>query len=154
MSNYTTISFRYQLFCRKKYIFGIVIPLDGNLTSKSLTGWRKQVLDILKVCGQNIRRYRKDKNLTLKQLSHSLSITGSYLGYLERGQRNSSLLTLAKIAEVLGVPPETFLRAPEDEFARALYELHDLLINLNDVKHVTFLKEVLESYLKLKDAQA
>ncbi|MDF9408285.1 MAG: HTH-type transcriptional regulator SinR [Pelotomaculum sp. PtaB.Bin013] len=109
------------------------------------------MFDILKVCGQNIRRYRKEKDLTLEQLSHSLGITGSYLGYLERGQRNTSLLTLAKIAKILGVPPDILLRVPKDEFEKALYELHDLLINLNDVKHVTFLKEVMESYLKLKD---
>ncbi|MCG9966980.1 helix-turn-helix transcriptional regulator [Pelotomaculum terephthalicicum JT] len=107
------------------------------------------MLDILKVCGKNIRRYRKEKDLTLEQLSHSLGITGSYLGYLERGQRNTSLLTLAKIAEILGVTPDILLRVPKDEFQEALYELYDLLTNTNDVKHVTFLKEVMESYLKL-----
>jgi len=110
-----------------------------------------KTLDILKVCGQNIRQYRKKKGLTLGQLSRLLGITGAYLGYLERGQRNPSLLTLARIAVILGVSPYILLREPKDEFEEELYGLNNLLVNLNNVKHVTFLKEVMESYLKLKD---
>jgi transcriptional regulator with XRE-family HTH domain len=103
------------------------------------------------VCGQNIRQYRKKKGLTLNQLSRRLSITGAYLGYLERGQRNPSLLTLARIAVVLGVSPYILLREPENELEEELHRLNDLLINLNNVKHVRFLKEVMDSYLKFKD---
>ena len=106
------------------------------------------MFDILKVCGQNIRQYRKKKGLTLGQISNSLGITGAYLGYLERGQRNPSLLTLAKIADVLEVSPYILLREPQDEFNEALYELQDLLVKFNEVKQVTFLKEVMESYLR------
>lgn len=109
------------------------------------------MFDILKVCGQNIRRYRKKKGLTLGQISNSLGITGAYLGYLERAQRNPSLFTLAKIADILEVSPYLLLREPQDEFNEALHELEYLLVNLNEVKHVTFLKEVMESYLKLRD---
>jgi len=87
----------------------------------------------------------------MRQLSQRLGITGAYLGYLERGQRNASLLTLAKIAEILEIPPYTLLRDPKDEFEKAIDGLLDLLIDLNDIKYITFLKEVLDAYLKLKD---
>lgn len=109
--------------------------------------------ELLKVFGRNIRRYRKKKELTQGELSRCLGITGVYLGYLERGQRNPSLLTLAKIAATLGIPPHVLLREPENEFEAALDELNDLLISLNDVKTVTFLKEVMDSYLKLKETR-
>lgn len=104
---------------------------------------------VLKVCGQNIRQYRKKRGLTLVQVSRALGITGAYLGYLERGQRNPSLLTLAKIADSLKVPPYILLRSSEGEFDKELNELENLLIELKEVKHVIFLKDVLESYLKL-----
>jgi len=109
------------------------------------------LFNILKVCGQNIRQYRKKKNLTIRQLSQRLGITGAYLGYLERGQRNASLITLAKIAETLEIPPYMLLQDPEDEFEKAVRGLLDLLIDLNDTKHIVFLKEVLDAYVKLKD---
>jgi transcriptional regulator with XRE-family HTH domain len=109
------------------------------------------VSGILKVCGQNIRWHRKKKGLTLGQISNSLGITGAYLGYLERGQRNLSLLTLAKISDVLEISPHILLRDSQDEFNEAMHELEYLLVNFNEVKYVNFLKEVIESYLKLRD---
>lgn len=105
--------------------------------------------EILRTCGRNIRRYRKRKGLTLDKMSRGLGITGAYLGYLERGQRNPSLLTMGKIADVLEVPPDLLLQKPRDEFHEALGELYDLLVQFKEVKHVIFLKEVMESYLKL-----
>lgn len=105
--------------------------------------------ELLKICGKNIRQYRKKKGLTLGEVSHDIGITGAYLGYLERGQRNPSLLTLGKIADMLEVSPDLLLRKPQDKFDEALNELHDLLVQFKEVKHVIFLKEVMESYLKL-----
>lgn len=105
--------------------------------------------ELLRICGRNIRQYRKKRGLTLGEMSRGLGITGAYLGYLERGQRNPSLLTLGKIADMLAVSPDLLLREPQNKFDEALYELHDLLFKFQKVEHVIFLKEVMESYLKL-----
>ena len=106
--------------------------------------------EILRICGRNIRQYRKKKDLTLGKMSRGLGITGAYLGYLERGQRNPSLLTLGKIADILEISPDLLLRKPQNKFDEALNELNDLLVQFKEVEHVIFLKEVMESYLKLK----
>ena len=105
--------------------------------------------ELLRICGKNIRQYRKKKSLTLGEMSRGLGITGAYLGYLERGQRNPSLLTLGKIADMLAVSPDLLLRETQNKFDEALNELRDLLIQFKKVEHVIFLKEVMESYLKL-----
>lgn len=107
------------------------------------------MFNVLKICGQNIRQYRKARDLTLDQMSHSMGITGAYLGYLERGQRNPSLLTLAKIADTLEVSPHLLLRGLEDDFDKELQELIDMLIKRREARYVVFLKEVMLSYLKL-----
>lgn len=106
------------------------------------------MVNILKVCGHNIRRYRKSKGLTLDQVS-SVGITGAYLGYLERGQRNPSLLTLAKVGEFLEISPYFLLRVPEDDFEKEFQELADMLCTNKEIKHVMFLKEVLRAYLHI-----
>lgn len=107
------------------------------------------MFEILKVCGHNIRQYRKIRGLTLDQISQRIGITGAYLGYLERGQRNPSLLTLARIAGTLKVSPHLLLREIEDDFDKELQGLVDLLKMRKEVGHVVFLREVLASHLKL-----
>lgn len=63
--------------------------------------------------------------------------------------KSFSLLTLAKITDVLSVPAHILLSMPKDNFEKELDKLTGLLNELRDVKHVIFLKEVLESHLKL-----
>ncbi|HOV80900.1 MAG TPA: helix-turn-helix transcriptional regulator [Bacillota bacterium] len=110
--------------------------------------------ELLRICGKNIRDHRKKKGLTLGEMSGGLGITGAYLGYLERGQRNPSLLTLEKIADILEISPDLLLREPRDSFDEALDELCGLLVRYREVGHVVFLKEVMESYLKLSAKRA
>lgn len=63
--------------------------------------------------------------------------------------KSFSLLTLAKITDALGVPAHILLSMPKDSFEKELDKLTGLLNELRDLKHVIFLKEVLESHLKL-----
>lgn len=66
--------------------------------------------------GREIRKIRKDKELTLKTLSELSGITTSGLSQIERGLTNPSLATLAKITEALGVPIiSVFAREKEKE---------------------------------------
>jgi transcriptional regulator with XRE-family HTH domain len=104
--------------------------------------------DIFKTCGLNLRQYRKAKGLTLNQLSQNVGITSSYLGYLERGQRNPSLEIISRIAGALEVQPYHLLVNFENFFDRSLYNLIIMLISRNQVDEVIFLQEVLTSYLK------
>ena len=50
----------------------------------------------------NIRKYRKEKGLTLKALSSKLGISAGYLCHLEKGSReNPSIELMKKISEEL-----------------------------------------------------
>jgi len=51
--------------------------------------------------GNNIRLSRKSKGLSQEQLALGADIDRSYVGGIERGERNVSLLTLVKIARCL-----------------------------------------------------
>lgn len=106
------------------------------------------MFDILKTCGLNLRHYRKKKGLTLNQLSQIIGITSGYIGYLERGQRNPSLITVSQIAEALEVQPYNLLMDLEDDFDRLLQDLNIMLIARRRENEIVFLKEVLTSHLK------
>jgi len=61
---------------------------------------RKAIL--LKVLGDRIREMRKAKNLTQEALADKSDIDRSYIGGVERGERNLSFDKLCQIAHALG----------------------------------------------------
>ena len=55
------------------------------------------------VFGKNVRRYRQQKKLTQEELAFEAEIDLTYMGGIERGKRNPSLLVMARIADALGI---------------------------------------------------
>jgi transcriptional regulator with XRE-family HTH domain len=56
----------------------------------------------LKVLGERIREMRKVKKLTQEDLAYESGIDRSYIGGVERGERNLSFNKLCQIARALG----------------------------------------------------
>lgn len=61
--------------------------------------------------GGNVKRLRQAKDLTQEQLAFESKIDLTYLGGIERGRRNPSLLVIARIAAALGTEPAKLLQA-------------------------------------------
>lgn len=59
--------------------------------------------ELHKTIGANIRRLRKDRELTLKQLSRRTGLSVSLLSQIERAESSASVSSLYKIAVALGV---------------------------------------------------
>lgn len=59
--------------------------------------------EILKLVGARIRLLRKERGLSQEALGEKGGFHFSYIGQVERGEKNISLLNLAQIAEALGV---------------------------------------------------
>ncbi|MGM9873860.1 MAG: helix-turn-helix domain-containing protein [Bacilli bacterium] len=55
------------------------------------------------ILGQNIRRIRNSKHITLEDLSFDSYISRNYLSDVERGKRNISFINIYKISIALGV---------------------------------------------------
>lgn len=60
-------------------------------------------ISILKLVGAKIRAVRRKRGLTQEQLAEMIDTQHSYIGYVERGEQNLTLLTLEKIAKALKV---------------------------------------------------
>lgn len=64
------------------------------------------------IVGRNVRRFRQQAQLTQEQLAFAAEIDLTYVGGIERGKRNPSVLVLARIASALHTEP-AFLLHPE-----------------------------------------
>ena len=64
----------------------------------------KRETQIQKHFGERIRELRKLKGLSQESLALACDLDRTYIGGVERGERNISLLNIHKIAAALGVP--------------------------------------------------
>lgn len=55
--------------------------------------------------GARVRELRKRRGLSQESLALTCGLDRTYVGGVERGERNISLLNIHKIAAGLGVPP-------------------------------------------------
>lgn len=70
--------------------------------------------DALALFGLRLAEVRRAKGLSQERLALESGIARSYLGGVERGQRNIALLNIHRLAEALGVPPAYLLEPPAD----------------------------------------
>jgi transcriptional regulator with XRE-family HTH domain len=67
------------------------------------------VLDVKEKFGRKLATMRKAQGLSQEQLSLESGLARSYVGGVERGQRNISLVNICVLAKTLGVPPATLM---------------------------------------------
>ena len=65
---------------------------------------------ILKRFSDKVRRLRKSKGWTQEELAVRTGLHRTYIGSIERRERNVSLINVEKIADALGVPVETLVK--------------------------------------------
>ena len=66
--------------------------------------------DHQKKVGRNIRSYRQRRGLSQEAFAEVLGVHRTYMGGLERGERNLTLRSLERIAEQMGVEVEELMR--------------------------------------------
>ncbi|MNO35868.1 HTH-type transcriptional regulator SinR [compost metagenome] len=62
--------------------------------------------------GLNVKAFRKKRGLSQEQLGERVRQPQSYVGGIERGEKNISLDTLEKLSIALGVQPSELLDVP------------------------------------------
>jgi transcriptional regulator with XRE-family HTH domain len=60
--------------------------------------------NILLKLGSNIKKIRQELGLSQEELADLTKLHRTYIGGVERGERNIGIINLAKIANSLGVP--------------------------------------------------
>ncbi|MHB1651856.1 MAG: helix-turn-helix domain-containing protein [Desulfitobacteriaceae bacterium] len=96
--------------------------------------------------GQNIKYYRQVKGFTQEDLAEKVDVSGSYIGYLERGKKCPSLELLGKIAESLYIEPALLL-TPKEQLNDDLKRLISLLSGKAPYL-VAFISDVASAYFR------
>lgn len=64
---------------------------------------------IRKAFGERVREARHLRTISQEELALRVGLDRSYIGQVERGERNLSLENIYKIADGLGVPPASLV---------------------------------------------
>lgn len=71
----------------------------------------RRAAQIQKHFGERLRELRKRKGLSQEALAFACDLDRTYVGGVERGERNISLINIYKIAAALGVQAKDLLDA-------------------------------------------
>ncbi|KJY66428.1 helix-turn-helix domain-containing protein [Vibrio nigripulchritudo] len=66
-------------------------------------------IEIQQQFGKRLKTLRKEQNLSQEELAHASSLDRSYVGQVERGERNITLENIFKLAAGLNVEPHILL---------------------------------------------
>ena len=64
---------------------------------------------ILLQFGKNVQEYRRTQHISQEQLAESVGVHRTYIGMIERAEKNITLLNIAKIANALKISPSALL---------------------------------------------
>ncbi|OMF28846.1 helix-turn-helix domain-containing protein [Paenibacillus sp. FSL H8-0259] len=92
--------------------------------------------------GSRIRELRKAKGWTQEQLAEVASLHYSYIGGVERGDRNISLETLEKIIAAFQIPAEEIFRFEDDTDRRKALDEHMTLISCRSTEEIAALTKI------------
>ena len=62
--------------------------------------------------GRRVRALRQARKWTQEELANRANLHPTYIGGIERGERNVGLDNIHKLARALGVPPASLLDGP------------------------------------------
>jgi ribosome-binding protein aMBF1 (putative translation factor) len=82
----------------RRLIVAIAVPIDA-MPSKRAEVVQKQF-------GSRMRTLRQTKGLSQEELAYNCDLDRTYIGSVERGERNISLVNIHLIAAALGVSPK------------------------------------------------
>lgn len=61
--------------------------------------------DLQRIVGKNLRAYRQAKGLSQEAFAELVGMHRTYIGGVERGERNLTLATVERYAEAIGLEP-------------------------------------------------
>ena len=59
--------------------------------------------NILEIFGENVQKYRKERQISQEKLAEIAGVHRTYVGMIERAEKNITLRNMEKIANALGV---------------------------------------------------
>ncbi len=67
-------------------------------------------INILKILGGNVRKIRNERGLSQEQLAYKIGLHRTYIGMIERAEKNITLINIEKLANGLNVSISDLLK--------------------------------------------
>lgn len=106
--------------------------------------------EVYSIVGKRIRELRKRLHLTQEQLAEECGLDFRSIGAVERGERNLSLKSLAKIAKALHVTPEFLVKeeeAPVKEEKKLLIQEFVYTLQKENVDNIRYIVRDAKNFL-------
>ncbi len=89
--------------------------------------------DIAKTVGKRLRGYRTSNGLSQEKLAEKAGLHPTYIGQVERGEKNLTIESLEKITKALDIPMASVFEKIEDRRDESNFSLkaYDLLSHKN-----------------------
>lgn len=71
--------------------------------------------ELQRAIGSNLRAYRQARGLSQEEFADLLKVHRTYMGSIERGERNLTLRSVERIVERLKEEPLTLLQPPRQQ---------------------------------------
>ena len=107
--------------------------------------------DIAKIIGQRIRNYRTQKGLSQEKLAELAGCHPTYIGQLERGEKNATLESVEKIASAMDISlSELFDKLGKSGGDNIAAKCYDLVASKNEAEQKQLYK-ILQEMDKYKN---
>ena len=101
--------------------------------------------DIAKIIGQRIRNYRTQKGLSQEKLAELAGCHPTYIGQLERGEKNATLESVEKIASAMDISlSELFDKLVKSGSNNIAAKCYDLVASKNEAEQKQLYKMLQE----------
>ena len=101
--------------------------------------------DIAKIIGQRIRNYRTQKGLSQEKLAELAGCHPTYIGQLERGEKNATLESVEKIASAMDISlSELFDKLGKSGGNNSAAKCYDLVASKNEAEQKQLYKMLQE----------
>ena len=101
--------------------------------------------DIAKIIGQRIRNYRTQKGLSQEKLAELAGCHPTYIGQLERGEKNATLESVEKIASAMDISlSELFDKLGKSGGRHIAAKCYDLVASKNEAEQKQLYKMLQE----------
>lgn len=109
--------------------------------------------EIAKIVGQRIRNYRVELGLSQEKLAELSGCHPTYIGQLERGEKNATIESIEKISKALDIPMSKLfdsLGGKRNDEQDAALDCYEFIRSKNKREQTQIYKILMEIY-KLKD---
>lgn len=101
--------------------------------------------EIAKIVGQRVRNYRIEKGLSQEKLAELSGCHPTYIGQVERGEKNATLESIEKIASAMEVPlSKLFEKMGEDASDSIPMKCYELVASKSKVEQEHLYKMLVE----------